>query len=120
MTIQRVELNKFYDVDIYCPFCGHLALKQGDKVEDIEEAFSPCKHTIFFAYDDDLHYRNEAFDADMATKGRSSEEIAEDEDFGGWDEFTDKVSVTEAVKFASYVGAPSGYGSYIGFVPSYD
>lgn len=120
MTIQRIELNKFYDVDIYCPFCGHLALKQGSSVEDIEEVFSPCKHTLFFAYDDDLPYRNDMFDADMATIGRSSEEIAEDEDFGGWDTFTDKVSVADAVKFASYVGPPSGYGSYIGFAPSYD
>ena len=119
MTIQRVELNTFYDVDIHCPFCGHLALKQvSDKASYIDDMFSSCKHTLFYAYDDDLHYRNEDFEADMGTRDKTSDEISEGADFEHWDGFTDKVAIPDSIKFAMYVGASSGHGSYIGFAPS--
>ncbi len=35
----------------------------------------------------------------------------------GIDEFTDNTELPDAVKFAAYVGAPGGLGSYLGFAP---
>jgi hypothetical protein len=110
--IQRIELNKFYDVDIHCPFCGQ-------KVIDYPDGdLNACKHTLFIAHDMGLEYRSQLFEQNLGISGIENDDIQLPEH--GWDGLTDQVSVTDAIKFASYVGAPSGSGTYIGFSPSYE
>ena len=115
MKIQRVELNKRYYSNIHSPYCGQLVLEQERDDGDIDEMLKPCPHTLFFAYDDDLHYRSELFDQIKSIEGKTSDQISADDAFEHWDAFTDDVEVADGVKFAMYVGMPSGYGSYLGF-----
>jgi len=83
-SIQRVELNTFYYVSIYCPFCGAKVVDMEAAASGEEVHTSPCRHTLFEK---------------------------------GIDGFTDEVAVADAIKFASYVDPPSGFGSYVGFAP---
>lgn len=113
--IQRVELNKYYDVSIYCPFCGQ-------KVVDMEaqgdEMTLPCPHTIFIANDEGFEYRSELFDKSLGLVGVDNDKIQLPE--SGIDGLTDQLSISDAIKLAAYVGPPSGLGSYVGFAPHYD
>jgi hypothetical protein len=113
--IQRVELNKFYYASIYCPFCGA-------RVVDMEAAASgeavhtnPCRHTLFIAHDEGLEYRSPRFDENLGLVNVTDEDIDLPEK--GIDGLTDEVAMADAIKFASYVGPPSGLGSYVGFAP---
>jgi len=115
MKIQRVELNKKYYSNIHCPFCGKLVYEQEKEQEDPDDMLKPCPHTLFFAYDDDLHYRSRRFDELKSIEGKSSDDISDEESFENWDRFTDDLEIGDGLKFAMYVGAPSGYGSYLGF-----
>lgn len=115
LKIQRVEINKKYYSNIHCPYCGHLVLEQEKDDADIDDMLSPCPHTLFFAYDDDLHYRTLRFDEIKSITGKSSDDISTEDSFEDWDAFTDDVDIADGVKFAMYVGMPSGYGSYLGF-----
>ena len=62
MKIQRVELNQKYYANIHCPFCGALVYEQDKDDGDLDSMLKPCSHTLFFAYDDDLHFRSARFD----------------------------------------------------------
>ena len=112
-TIQRVEINKFYDSPIHCPFCGSCVVHFGDGSE--EPRLHACPHTLFIAHDTSFEYRSERFDKHLSISGVHNDDI----DLGdaGIDAFTDRVGLADAVKFALYVGPPSGYGTYIGFAP---
>ena len=120
MKIQRVELNQKYYANIHCPFCGALVYEQDKDDGDLDSMLKPCPHTLFFAYDDDLHFRSARFDELKSIDGKSSDDISDDDAFESWDSFTDDVDVADGVKFAMYVGAPSGYGSYLGFATTDD
>jgi hypothetical protein len=114
MSIQKVELNTYYDVSIHCPFCGQLVVDNSGK-EDVE-FLHPCNHTLFFAHDEGFEYRSAALNENL---GLSAEDTDGDVDADeGYDALTDGVSIVDSIKIAAYVGAPSGFGSYVGFAPS--
>lgn len=85
--------------------------------EDDEELIpvNPCPHTLFMAHDEGFEYRSDRFDVNMSLSGIEDDEIETGDK--GYDGLTDKVSIADSIKFASYVGAPSFFGSYVGFAP---
>lgn len=114
--IQRVEIS---DVSIHCPFCGAKVVDaERDGVDDADDAWAnPCAHTLFVAHDMGFAYRAPVFDRLMKIDAEAFDDDDPDiED--GIDTFTDTVPLPEALKFASYQGPPSQYGTYIGFAPS--
>jgi hypothetical protein len=113
--IQRVELNKFYDISIYCPFCGAKVIDMEAANSGKEVHTNPCRHTLFIAHDEGSEYRSPRFDENLGLVDVTSEDIDLPEK--GIDGLTDEVAVADAIKFASYVGPPSGFGSYVGFAP---
>ena len=113
MTIQRVELTKFYDMPVHCPFCGSRVVDYGD--ESSEPHITPCAHTLFVAHDEGLEFRSKRFDDNLSLTGIDTDDIEPPE--GGFDALTDRVTLPDSVKFAAYVGPPSGFGSYVGFAP---
>ena len=115
-TIQRVELTKYYDVSIFCPFCGENVLNY-KAAHQGEEYLKPCKHTLFVAHDEGFEYRSEIFN-DNLNLPKKDDDIELDEE--GYDGLTDKVNIDDSIKFASYIGPPSGMGTYIGFRPFYE
>jgi len=115
--IQRVELNKFYFIAIHCPFCGAKVVASGaDTAENSGDGgspFTPCLHTIFIAHDEGFEYKSEHFNENVSVSlDEDSDDAIESPDF-----LTDTVTIDDAVKFACYVGMPSGFGSYVGFAP---
>jgi hypothetical protein len=110
--IQKVELRSFYYVAICCPFCGQKVSPGHSDLNDRgEPLIVPCRHTLFVAHDEGFAYRAARFDEDI---GLSDEDAALE---AGIDALTDRVSLPDAVKFASYVSAPSEFGCYVGFAP---
>lgn len=114
--IQRVELNQFYYTPIYCPFCGNETFP-GDDYGTFK--LSPCKHLLFVAHDEGFEYRSAAFNKNLNIIDIASDDIYDHfgDDWQGYDGLTDKVTIPDAVKFASYVSAPSFFGAYYGFSP---
>lgn len=112
--IQRVELTHAYDHSIHCPFCGV-------KVVDMEAGAeggnptNPCPHTLFVCHDEGFEYRSPKFDENVGIAGVADEDVKLPDK--GYDGLTDKVTIKDSVKFASYVQAPSFFGSYVGFAP---
>jgi len=114
--IQRFELNHFYDHPVFCPFCGQKVVDYEAAQEGRSEDMTrPCPHTLFVAHDEGFEYRSQRFDSDLGIEGVEYD----DADFPdlGLDELTDRVTVQDSLKVAAYVGAPSGFGSYVGFAP---
>jgi hypothetical protein len=113
--IQRVELKAFYHVSIYCPFCGAkvIDMEAADSGEEVHT--NPCQHTLFIAHDEGFEYRSPRFDENLGLVNVTNEDIDLSEK--GIDGLTDELAVADAIKFASYVGPPSGFGSYVGFAP---
>lgn len=107
-TIQRVELS-CYDIPIHCPFCGSVALETDPEKQ---QNMRPCSHLLFVATDEGFEFRSSRFDNHM----ESAENDCGSDDTG-MDELTDRVAMENALKFAVYVPAPSGFGAYIGFAP---
>jgi hypothetical protein len=93
-------------------FCGQKISPSHSDLNDGEElSIVPCRHTLFVAHDEGFEYRAARFDEDVG-------QLDEDEALGGGiDALTDRVSLPDAVKFASYVSAPSEFGCYVGFAP---
>ena len=83
--------------------------------EQEEEMVNPCIHTLFMAHDEGFEYRSERFDSDRGIAGIADENVELPEK--GYDGLTDQVAIADSVKFASYAGMPSGFGSYVGFAP---
>ena len=114
--IQRVELRAFYHVSIFCPFCGKKVVDNQAAAEGDEEgAVNSCRHTLFVAHDEGFEYRSPRFDDDLGIAGLEAFEEGFPE--GDLDTVTDRVSITDAVKFAAYSGPPGEMGSYVGFAP---
>lgn len=114
-TIQRVELNEFYYSPIHCPFCG-------TRIHDHENCFDPqrntCAHLLFVAHDEGFEYRAARFDDNLGIKAVSNDDLAGHVgDELSYDALTNKVTIPDAIKIATYVGAPSGFGTYFGFAP---
>lgn len=114
-AIQRTELKTFYYMPVHCPFCGVRVM--GAVPED-ETQITACAHTLFIAHDTAFEFRTERFDSNVNIAGLSETEVeARWLSEGGMDGFTDKVTLTDAIKIAAYAPAPSAYGSYYGFAP---
>ena len=112
--IQRFELNDYYHVSIHCPFCGQKVVN-ADAGDGDGQPLDPCPDTLFIATDEGLEYSTKLFEQNIGIEGLSSDRINLPD--GGWDGLTDQVTVTDSIKFATYVGAPSFFGAYIGFGP---
>ncbi len=112
--IQRVELNEKYHVSIHCPFCGAKVVDM-EAAENDGEMANPCPHTLFIAHDEGFEHRDDRFDVNLNIVGVDDEELKLPEK--GIDGLTDSVTISDAVKFAAYVGPPSFFGSYVGFAP---
>jgi hypothetical protein len=110
-TIQRVELNE-HEIALHCPFCG---VKTYDPEPVAEMTISKCAHLLFVAHDMGFEYRSDKFDALMKIVGLEGDDIELGDK--GIDGFTDSLEVADSVKFAVYQGAPSFYGTYIGYAP---
>jgi len=112
--IQRVELNDKYNVSIHCPFCGAKVVDM-ETTENDGEMANPCPHTLFIAHDEGFEHRDARFDANLNIFGVEDDDLKLPEN--GIDGLTDSVTISDAVKFAAYVGPPSFFGSYVGFAP---
>ena len=110
--IQRVELTEFYDVSIFCPFCGQCIMDMDPQGEDPIKA---CPHTLFLATDEGFEYRSKRFDENLGLEGMDESKIPMPE--SGLDGLTDQVAIVDSIKFALYAGAPAGLGAYVGFAP---
>lgn len=108
--IQRIELNKIYDCDVHCLFCGAKVIDY----QDSENPIHPCVHTLFVASDEGFEYRSDLFNQLVKDQKIPDDN---DENFDGYDAMTDLVEVTDSIKVAQYVGPPSGFGAYVGFAP---
>jgi len=113
-NIQRIELSDTAN-GLFCPFCGARGLPPAEEWGKV--AFEPCQHVLFIAHDMEFEYRAKRFDTLMNIEGVEEDEL-ELPDENGIDGFTDGTPLTDAIKFASYEGAPSFYGTYIGFAPA--
>jgi hypothetical protein len=113
-TIQRVELNKYYYVSIYCPFCGQCILAaETENTKNGDVRINPCPHTLFVAHDIAFEYRSDRFNVNLGIENIESDDYWDE----GIDFLTDKVTLVDSIKFATYVGIPSGFGTYLGFAP---
>jgi hypothetical protein len=112
--IQRVELRKFYYASIHCPFCGVKVIDR-EAAESDPDPTNPCPHTLFVADDEGFEYRSPRFDENRGLTNTPDEDIELPDK--GIDGLTDELTVTDAIKFASYAGAPSLLGFYVGFAP---
>lgn len=113
--IQRVELNHAYDSPIHCPFCGACVVDT-EAAADGGEATNPCPHTLFICHDEGFEYRSQRFDENLGLVGVDDDEVEVPEK--GYDGLTDTVTITDSIKIAAYVPAPSFFGSYVGFAPA--
>lgn len=119
--IQRYERNTFYDHDLYCPMCGQEILKTRTENPKI----NPCEHTLFIAHDEGYEFIAARVIAQLSAKGftikhnQTGFEIESESEnaIPSPDKFTDELEFPDALKVASYVGPPSGLGSYVGFAP---
>ena len=112
--IQRVELADT-GLALFCPFCGARAVPPAEEWDP--DALEPCRHVLFIAHDMEFAYRATRFDKLMNIEGVGGDDLELPDD-SGIDGFTDSTPLGGAVKFASYEGPPSLYGTYIGFAPT--
>ena len=81
--IQRVELNKFYNASIHCPFCG-VKIIDTEAAESGADPTNPCPHTLFVAHDEGFEYRSPRFDENLGLTNTSKEEIEFPDKGGRW------------------------------------
>lgn len=108
--IQRIELD-YNGLPVHCPVCGQRVVTGG---EVDEPEVDPCEHTLFVAHDEGFEYRSKKFDRLKDIEDIDSADI----DVGneGYDGYTDDLPLKNSLKLASFVGPPSFFGCYIGFV----
>ena len=123
--IKTIETDDFADEPAKCPFCGTSALEFDEEGTSYE--LKPCTHLLFFCYDDGWDYLADRAARNLAGLGynvRTEDWIEVDEGDtdleGGPDFISSSITIPGAIKLASYFGAPSCYGSYIGFAPLED
>jgi hypothetical protein len=122
MKLQRFELNKYYDHPIFCIFCGQKVID----FDKTETPVTPCPHTVYVAHDEGWEYLSKIGEQVLVTFGFSvgrddglielghDDENVECHDIEG---ITDRILFEDGLKVASYVGAPSGMGTYVGLAP---
>lgn len=112
--IKRIEIWND-DLPLNCPFCGAKAI-------DYESTSDPtadlCEHVLFLAHDQGFELRTDRFNTLMKIEGSEDEEVELGDQ--GYDGFTDRLELADAIKFAIYTPAPSFFGAYIGFAPTED
>jgi len=119
--IEAHEVGDFFDEPQPCPFCGQNPLEFDEEGTSYE--LKPCPHLLFFCYDDGWDYLSNRAARNLSELGyqvatESGIEIDEGEELeGGPDFISGNITIPGAIKFASYFGAPSCYGSYLGFAP---
>lgn len=111
MKIQRVEVED--GAAIFCLYCGQRIVSMDDQDFENDANITPCPHTLFVCHDEGFEYRSSGFDEAMGISGVEDDDI-ETPDTTGWDGYTDQLEVPYAIKIASYAGAPSGFGFYVG------
>ena len=131
--MEKIQVFEIALYPIYCPFCnqlvhGNLTDEEEDSVEDLEEGIEKeekyedweidvCEHTLFIASDHGFEYRSERFNQHMHIDSPKNDWY---DDFypegSNFDEFTSNVSLTGAIKYASY-GPFDSFGGYYGFAP---
>lgn len=123
--IKTIETDDFADEPAKCPFCGTTALEFDEEGTSYE--LKPCTHLLFFCHDEDWEYLSDRAAKNLSELGYRVQtedwlEVDEgDTDLeGGPDFISSNITIPGAIKFASYVGAPSFYGSYLGFAPTVD
>lgn len=115
--MQRIELKVFYDIELYCPFCGQKVINYG--YDGSEPGVVPCQHTVFLASDEGFEFRSSEFN-EFFRLNNEAEVVVSDLGFEHIDAMTDAFEAVDGIKFAQYVAPPSGMGSYMGFVPKGD
>jgi hypothetical protein len=113
-SIQRVEVDE--GTSLFCPFCGQKVLDM-EAANAGETYANPCSHTLFISHDEGFDYRSTVFDEAKEIRGVDDFDLMGSDAFRGMDGFTDDVKIGGAIKFAAYVGPPSGFGTYVGFAP---
>ncbi|HKL20933.1 MAG TPA: hypothetical protein VJ904_03960 [Tichowtungia sp.] len=123
--IEVREVDDFADEPAKCPFCGTTALEFDEEGTSYE--LKPCPHLLFFCYDDGWDYLSDRAAKNLSELGyrvRTEDVIEVDEEGtdleGGPDFISSNITIPGSIKLASYFGAPSCYGSYIGFAPIED
>lgn len=123
--IKTIETDDFADEPAKCPFCGTTALEFDEEGASYE--LKPCPHLLFFCHDEAWEYLSDRASENLSALGyRVQTEPEMEIDAGdatleeGPDFITGNITIPGAIKFASYVGAPSCYGSYLGFAPTVD
>jgi hypothetical protein len=118
--IQRYERTTFYDLPIYCPYCGQQVLDFQSETPSTK----PCSHTLFIAHDEGYDFIADRVAAQLTGHGyqvTKHDDAFEVERAGADtlspDKLTDGLRFDDGLKIASYVGPPSGFGSYVGFAP---
>ncbi len=95
--MQRVEVTDSRELEIHCPFCGHVAITP--------DGLSRCEHTLFQALDEGFEYVSEKM-------GFSTDVNLDDSSI---DQFTDELEYPNSIKFAVYQPGPSCFGGYVAF-----
>ena len=123
--IKTIETDDFADEPAKCPFCGTTALEFDEEGTSYE--LKPCTHLLFFCHDEDWEYLSDRASRNLSNLGyrvQTEGQIEVDEEGtdldGGPDCISSNITIPGAIKLASYFGAPSCYGSYIGFAPIED
>jgi len=125
-TISVCELSEENAYPLFCPFCGTAIQDFGSNGEP---QITPCPHTLFVCHDMGWEHVSEKMHSELKRMGlKASYDEAEavtalsgdNDDFEdlAFDELTSAVKLPESVKFAIYQGAPSFYGTYVGFCPN--
>lgn len=124
--ISVCELREENAYPLFCPFCGTTVQGLGS---DGEPQITPYPHTLFVCHDMGWEYLSDRMHAELTRMGleASHDETeavtplsGDKDDFEGpsFDEVTSSVKLPESLKFAIYQGAPSFYGTYVGFCPN--
>jgi len=117
-TIQVIEQDP--SAPVCCPFCGFICFPGEDDAAEwsFDAGTCVCDHTLFVATDHGFEYRSSEFNrlAGLPDNGEPQPELPAD-NHHGYDGFTSRLSISGAVKIASYAPAPSFFGVYYGFAP---
>ena len=120
--LQVHSRTAFYHLPICCGFCGHEVIAHED---EMAEAPTPCKHTIFVAHTEGIEYMAERAKQQIVDKGYVIEgddlleiHLGSDEEESIYPyELVEVLEFPDGIVIEAHVGAPSGMSSYIGFAP---
>lgn len=120
--LQIHSRSAFYHLPICCGFCGHQVIAHE---EEMSEAPTPCKHTLFVAHTEGIEYLDERARKQIVNKGYVIEgddfleiHLANDEEESLYPhELSESLEFTDGIAIEAHVGAPSSMTTYVGFAP---